>query len=119
MSKITKLGDIEIYQEALRLARLIYDLTKNPKLARECSLIDQLKRTALSVAANIAEGYGRNTKKDFSQFLSISLGSANELIAYLDFISLYFHLDTNTLREHYLILSRRIHSFRSYLLRNS
>src|SRR3989344_6924784 len=109
--KITKLADIEIYRQALLLARDIYALCRNKALQREYSLIDQLKRATISVAANIAEGYGRNTKKDFSQFLSIALGSVNELIAFLDFISLEFKIDTSELKEKYLVLSRRIHSF--------
>lgn len=83
MTKITKLSDIEIYQEALRLAQFVFTMAKNEKIRHEYFLIDQIKRAALSVAANIAEGYGRNTKKDFSQFLSIALGSVNEVITYL------------------------------------
>ncbi len=119
MTIITKLDDIEIYREALRLSQKIYSLSNNHHLKREYSLIDQIKRASLSVAANIAEGYGRNTKKDFSQFLSIALGSVNELIAYLDFIDLEFKVDTKNLKNEYLVLSKRIHSFRSYLLRPS
>lgn len=119
MSKITKLSDIEIYHKALRLAQEIYSLSRNNEFHKEYSLIDQIKRASLSVPANIAEGYGRNTKKDFSQFLSIALGSVNEIIAYLDFIFLQFKIDTSKLKDEYLILSRRIHSFRSYLLRST
>lgn len=116
--KITKLEDIEIYTEALMLARQIYSICKYPKLQKEYSLIDQIKRAALSVAANIAEGYGRRTKKDFSQFLSIALGSVNEIITYLDFIQLEFQIDTAKAKEKYSILARRIYSFRSYLLKS-
>lgn len=119
MSKITKLEDIEIYREALRLAKEIFDFVKNERLKREYSLVEQIKKAAISVAANIAEGYGRNTKKDFSQFLSISLGSVNEVITYLDFVCPAFKMDSTKLKEDYYILSRRIHSFRSYLLKSS
>lgn len=119
MSKITKLDDIEIYKESLILAKDIYTLCKHPKLKREYSLIDQIKRAAISVAANIAEGFGRNTKRDFAQFVSISLGSLNEVIAYLDFIALEFQLETKELRAKYFVLARRIHAFRSYLLKNN
>lgn len=116
MTKITKLDDIEIYREALQLARLVYRLAKQERLLKEYALLDQIKRASLSVAANIAEGYGRKTKKDFSQFLSIALGLVNECIAYLDFIVLEFSIPTSDLKEHSLILSKRIHSFRTYLL---
>lgn len=117
--KITKLDDIKIYRDALNFARKVYTLSKNPVICKEYSLIDQIKRAAISVAANIAEGYGRNTREDFSQFLSISLGSVNEVITYLDFITLVFSVDASALKEHYLILSKRIHSFRSYLQKSS
>lgn len=117
--KITKLTDIEIYKEALQLAKQVFELVKNVKIHREYFLIDQIKRAALSVAANIAEGYGRNTKKDFSQFLSIALGSVNEIITYLDFLELQYHLDASNIKERYDILCRRIHSFRTYLLKAS
>lgn len=119
MSKITGLKSIEIYQEALRLSQLTFSIVHNEKLKREYFLIDQMKRASLSVAANIAEGYGRNTKRDFSQFLSVSLGSVNEMRTYLDFIELHFHLDIGFLKERYEVLCRRIHSFRAYLLKSS
>ena|SRR3990167_7489914 len=119
MSKIAKLNDIEIYREALHLAQIAFRLVADKKILREYFLIDQLKRAALSIAANIAEGYGRNTKKDFSQFLSIALGSVNEVITYLDFIELQYNLDTSELKDKYDILCRRIHSFRSYLLQSA
>lgn len=115
MSKFFKLEDIEIYREALLLAQKIYKLASNKAFYREFSLIDQLKRAALSIIANIAEGYGRRTKKDFCQFLSIALGSANEVIAYLDFVSLQFKIDVKQIRQEYLILAKRIYAFRIYL----
>lgn len=119
MTKITKLSDIEIYREALILAQQVFILMKDKGLLHEYALIDQNKRAALSVAANIAEGYGRNTKKDFAQFLSIALGSVNELTTYLDFLELHYKINAINLKERYLVLSRRIHSFRSYLLKTS
>lgn len=116
MSKITKLDDIEIYRDALQLANKIYLLSKISPLSRDFSLCNQMRRAAISVAANIAEGYGRNTKKDFAQFLSIALGSVNEVIAYLDFIALVFKINIQDPKKSYLELSKRIFSFRRYLL---
>jgi len=115
VTKITSLDDLDIYQESLQLTRLIYSLTKSSKLNQDFSLRDQLRRASLSVTANIAEGFGRKTKKDFSQFLSVSLGSANETIAYLDFIHLEYQLDVQMLKSRYNLLCKRIFSFRRYL----
>lgn len=116
MTKINKLNDIEIYRQALDLAQKIYKLTRIAPLSRDFSLVDQIKRASLSTAANIAEGYGRKTKKDFSQFLSIALGSTNEIIAYLDFISLEYKINATQLANEYNILAKRIYKFRTYLL---
>lgn len=117
MIKITKLQDIEIYQDSLLLAKEIYIITKNPSLKYEYSLCDQIRRASMSICANIAEGYGRYYPKDFANFLSIALGSCNETIAFLDLIHLIFpSIKIATLQDQYIILSKRIFSFRSHLL---
>jgi len=116
MAKINKLEDIEIYHFSLELARKIYTLTRNPLISKDFSLVHQLRSAVLSIPANIAEGYGRRTKKDFAQFLSIALGSSNEVVAYLDFITLEYKIDTSQLKDAYNILAKKIYSFRSYLL---
>ena len=59
--KITQLQDIQVYKEALLLTHKTYDIVKNDRFSREYSFVDQIKRASLSVAANIAEGYGRKT----------------------------------------------------------
>lgn len=116
MSKFFKLQDIEIYKDALNLARDIYALTRDSKLKHEYSLADQIKRCCLSIPANIAEGYGRKSGRDFAQFVSIALGSVNELITFLDFIQLEYQIDTKDLLTKYDLLAKRIFSFRRYLL---
>ena len=114
--KIFKLEDIEVYRESLVLAKEIFELCKNPVLKKEFSLCDQLKRACISVCANIAEGYGRKTRKDFAHFLSVALGSANELIALLDIVKINFsNLETDMLSSKYNILGKRIYAFRKRL----
>lgn len=116
MTVISRLEDIEIYSEALLLTKEIFMICRKPQLKKEYSLCDQVKRASVSVAANIAEGYGRNTKVDFARFLSIALGSANESIALLDVINLSFYSPKIVpLRQRYLVLCKRIFSFRRSL----
>ena len=115
MAIIKELNDIEIYKKSLVLTQHIYQLTRLSSIKNDYSLIDQLRRASLSVSANIAEGYGRQSKKDFAHFLSISLGSTNEVMCYLDFISLEYKIEIHFLKNEYKDLSKRIHSFRSYL----
>jgi len=116
MTKITKLQDIEIYQESLLLAKEIYVLTKLSAFKYEFSLCDQIRRASMSVCANIAEGFGRYSSKDFANFLSIALGSCNETVAFLDLIQLMFpSTKTDKIRVKYITLSKRIFTFRTHL----
>jgi four helix bundle protein len=117
MSAAKSLEDIEVYKESLHLTKEIFQLCKIDQLNREYSLCDQVKRASISVCANIAEGYGRKTKADFSQFLSISLGSCNEVLALLDIVKLNFpSVEVDMIKKRYLVLCRRIFSFRRNLV---
>ncbi|MBS1491676.1 MAG: four helix bundle protein [Bacteroidetes bacterium] len=71
--------ELKVWQLSRNLVKEIHEITSNFPLAEKYGLVSQLRRGAVSVPANIAEGSGRNTDKDFAQFLNISLGSAYEL----------------------------------------
>lgn len=116
MGTIQKLNDIEIYRLSLDLARDVYHVTRDPRLKNDFSLVDQLRRACLSIPANIAEGYGRKSKRDFSQFLSIALGSVNEVVAFLDFVCIEYELDVSSIQRNYDILAKRIFAFRKYII---
>ncbi len=116
MAEAKSIEDIKVYKEALILTKEIFLLCKHTDLRKEYSLCDQIKRASISVCANISEGYGRRTKADFGQFLSISLGSCNETLALLDVIKINFpYTDTALIRDRYKVLCKRIFSFRRNL----
>ena len=71
--------DLRVWQEARRLVSSIYAFTRQPSLANDFALKNQLRRAALSVMNNIAEGFERRTKADFAHFLDIAKGSAGEM----------------------------------------
>lgn len=73
-----------IYQKSRELVILIYKLTKKFPADEKYSLVPQVRRAAISIVANIVEGYSRDSKKDFARFLNISIGSAIELNLYLE-----------------------------------
>ena len=80
MSTFKKIEDIEVWQKARSLTKSVYDLFKNsPQLKRDFTLKDQAFRATFSIMLNIAEGFARNTDKEFTQFLYIAKGSASEL----------------------------------------
>lgn len=70
--------DLKVWHKAHAVALLVYRATvKFPKVEMY-GLTSQVRRAALSVAANIAEGSGKHSRSDFANFLNIALGSANE-----------------------------------------
>ena len=75
--------DTEVWQDARRLTKTIYQLTSIAPFAKDWGLIDQVRRASISIMANIAEGSERGTTKEFVHFLSIALGSAAELRSHL------------------------------------
>lgn len=70
--------DLKVWQKAHQFSLKVYNITRLFPKEELFGLTNQLRRAAVSVAANIAEGCGRKTNKDFAYFLNISLGSANE-----------------------------------------
>ncbi|MDI6744995.1 MAG: four helix bundle protein [Thermodesulfovibrionales bacterium] len=80
MNKITKLEDIEAWQDARIMAKTVYGITEPWK---DFSLKDQMRRAAISVMSNIAEGYARGGNKEFVHFMFISKASASELQSHL------------------------------------
>ena len=77
--------DLEVWQEAMRLAHLAYDCTNRFPSIERYVLLPQVRRAALSIPANIAEGRGRAHTGEFLSFLSNSRGSLQELETYLIF----------------------------------
>jgi four helix bundle protein len=76
--------DLRVWQKAKELAVIVYRLTQTGPLAKEFSLRDQIRRAAVSVASNIAEGDERDTNKDAVRFLYIAKGSLAELRTQLE-----------------------------------
>jgi len=70
---------LNVWQESMNLVTKIYKIVKKLPKEEVYSLSDQIRRSAVSIPSNIAEGSSRNSKKEFMQFLYISLGSLCEL----------------------------------------
>jgi len=108
--------DLRIYKLSLEGVKLIFKLTRNQAINRNYSLLDQIQRASTSISANIAEGYGRGSKKDFRHFLTISIGSVNEVKAFLDIIhTLYPTIETTEVKNHFESLGKQIWAFRKSL----
>jgi four helix bundle protein len=78
-SKILSYRDLEVWKNGVKLAKDIYRLTETFPNHELYALTSQLRRASVSVSSNIAEGFVRNSTKDFVRFLYISLGSLAEI----------------------------------------
>ena len=74
-----KFKELKVWQKSVELATDIYKVTNIYPSEEKFGLISQMRRCVVSIASNIAEGAGRKTRKDFSNFLSIAYGSCCEL----------------------------------------
>ena len=79
MEKINSYRDLRVWQEALNLAETIYAVTAKFPREELYGLTSQIRRAAVSVPANIAEGYGRDNFGSYIQFLRIGQGSLKEI----------------------------------------
>mgnify|MGYP003580183097 CR=1 FL=1 len=79
MAKIEKIEDIIVWQNAIKLCDAVYDITDKNLFAKDYSLKDQIRRSAISIPSNIAEGFERESNRQFVYFLLIAKGSAGEL----------------------------------------
>lgn len=79
-----KVEDIQFYQKSKELVKQVYILTQELPQEEKYGLYTQMRRCAVSIPSNIAEGAGRNSSKEFAHFLSIAMGSCYELVTQLE-----------------------------------
>jgi len=94
MAKIERFEDIKAWQEARNLVKEVYRVCSVKEFKNDYSLVDQIRRAAISIMANIAEGFSRQTNKEFIQFLFIAKSSATEAQSHL-----YVALDQGYLNQ--------------------
>ncbi|MEK7170969.1 MAG: four helix bundle protein [Patescibacteria group bacterium] len=99
--------DFRVYVQAKALHEQVFVLTSKlpPKYYY---LVDQIRRAALSVALNIAEGSAKDSDKDFNRFIQISLGSAYEVVAVLDILASLTATDQSQLIDSYCQLRNQL-----------
>ena len=82
---ISDFKNLQVWQEAQDFASKIYDSTTEFPVSEQYNLTSQLRRAALSISANIAEGTGRSTQRDYCSFLFNARGSNKEVESHLHF----------------------------------
>jgi four helix bundle protein len=110
---IRKFEDLRVYQSAVELAAKTYQESALWNPDERFGIVSQVRRAAVSVALNIAEGYGRKESAgEMKQFLRMALGSCNEVIACLDIVqALSCHsVEASSLRVSYEVLAKQLYT---------
>lgn len=118
MARIHSFEEIEAWKASRMLIKEIYVITNQSLFSADYGFKDQMRRASVSIAANIAEGFERETTKEFIRFLFISKASCGELRSHL-----YTALDLNyinqtqfdELKDRCLSISKMLSKFITYL----
>lgn len=96
---------LDVWKKSIVLIQKIYNLTKLFPRVENFGLINQMRRATVSIAANIAEGAGRQTKKEFIQFLHMAQGSLSELDTHLEISEKLGYLEKNNIQDLSLMMN--------------
>jgi four helix bundle protein len=119
MALIKRYEDLNAWQRAYEVALEVDRLTNESSFDKKWAIKDQMLRSSLSISSNIAEGFGRKSKKDFARFLLIAMGSTEELRSQIRFArdtGLIKDSDFNSVHDKLLEIGKMITGLRKYLL---
>lgn len=109
--RINSFEDLLVWQRAIEFVKRIYLITDGGRLQRDFGLKDQIRRAAVSISTNIAEGFERSSRKEYLLFLNFAKGSAGEVrsLCRVAFEVGYVNQSTyNDIRNEALIMSRSL-----------
>lgn len=119
---IRKFEDLEIWREARTLSEIVFSLTQKGTFKNDFKLKNQIRGSSGSIMDNIAEGFERNGKGEFIQFLSIAKGSCGETRSQAYRAFDYNHITQDEFKglvQRCIRLSKRISSLMEYLKKSS
>ena len=109
--KIRTFEDLVVWQKAIAFVKQVYLITAAGELRRDFGLRDQMRRAAVSIPTNIAEGFERSSRKEYLLFLNIAKGSAGEIrsLCRVSFDVGYLNQSTyDELRKGAVVISRSL-----------
>jgi len=101
MAMIQRFEDIQAWQEARQLVKMIYSLTNKESFSKDFGMRDQVRRASVSVMANIAEGFDCESKVEFARFLGIARRSAVEVQSILYAALDVGYISNDEFNQHY------------------
>ena len=121
MVKSSDYQDLKVWQKAIDLTTVIYQLVKHLPNDERYAISDQMRRAVVSVPSNIAEGRGRGTNKEFVRYLLMSRGSLWELSTQLEICERLHYLDaeqTSGARQMITEVSKMINALANSFIRD-
>jgi four helix bundle protein len=118
MGKFSSFEEINSWQKSRIFNKRIYQITENQNFKKDFDFVRQIRRASISISSNIAEGFERNTDKEFIYFLYVAKASAGEVRSqiYLAFDLQYItKLEFEELLESVTEISRLVSGFIKYL----
>lgn len=112
-------AELKVWQKSHKLVLDIYQMTKDFPKGEQFGLISQMRRAAVSIPANIAEGYRRFTSKDKARLINIAQGSLEELRYYLLLSHDLGYADTDCLSTNIDEISRMLFAYHKAILSNN
>lgn len=122
MATVKRFEDLECWQAARELTRYVYKLTKKEKFSRDFELVRQIRKSSVSSMGNTAEGFHRNSNKDFMKFLGYSRSSIAETVShsYVAYDQEYIDdIELEEVKRLSDIAWKKINNFISYLNKSS
>ena len=118
MSKVERFEDLHAWQGAREIVSIVYRMTSEDGFSRDFALRDQIRRAAISIPSNIAEGFSRRSNREFVQFLFIAKGSAGEVQSQLYVALDQGYISQETFTEAYAkleMIAKQLSRFITYL----
>ncbi|MBZ9779419.1 four helix bundle protein [Psychroflexus sp. CAK8W] len=98
--------ELDVWKVSIDLVTLVYKLTEAFPKSEHYGLVNQMRRSAVSIPSNIAEGSGRNSWKELHQFIGYAIGSAAELDTQIIIAKNLKYIDDKTVHEVFEILEK-------------
>jgi len=97
--KIESFEDLLVWQKGMEVVKQVYLISKQGELGRDFALRDQLRRAAISIPTNIAEGFERASRKEYVNFLNFAKGSTGEVRSLLNVAFELGYLESSKYQE--------------------
>ena len=106
MALVTRFEDLKVWQEARELSKQVYELSRSPRFSADRALVEQIRRAAVSVMNNVAEGFDSGSQRELRKFLHYAIRSTSEVQSCLYAAVDQAHVGDEEFREVYALAAR-------------